>query len=57
MYIQVTTVTDRVKCNITTDVNVQLNRRVNFQKQTEALRVTYIYNVKGAEVFCHRASR
>ena len=51
------TVRERVKCNITTDVNVQLNRRVDFQTQTVALRVTYIENVKCADVFCHWASR
>ena len=47
------TVRERVKCNITTDVNLQLNRRVDFPTQTVALRVTYILNVKCADVFCH----
>ena len=52
-----TTVRERVKCNITTDVNLQLNRRVDFPTHTVALRVTYILNVKCADVFCHWARR
>ena len=50
---QCKTVRERVKCTITTDVNLQLNRRADFQTQTVALRVTYISNVKCAHVFCH----
>ena len=50
---QCKTVREHVKCNITTDVNLQLNRRVDIQTQTVALRVTYISNLKCADVFCH----
>ena len=48
---QCKTVRERVKCNIITDVNLQLNRRVDIQTQTVALRVTYISNLKCADVF------
>ena len=50
---QCKTVRERLKCNITTDVNLQLNWRVDLQTQTVALRVTYSSNVKFADVFCH----
>ena len=50
---QCKTARERLKCNITTDVNLQLNRRIDFQTQTVALRVTYISNVKCTDVFCH----
>ena len=39
---QCKTVRERVKCSITTNVNLQLYRSVDFQTQTVALRVTYI---------------